>query len=148
MKLNQKNRVTTPFGDFQIDVENLVDQFFRDGSKCSSEKCWTPQISVSESDTGYEMTVELPGVDPADVNLEMQDGRLEISGEKKVAELGEGVKSVRDERQRGEFKRVFEFSKLVDSDQIRAEFKNGLLRIELPKSEKVLPRKIEIKVEN
>jgi HSP20 family protein len=152
MKLNQKNRVTTPFGDFQIDVENLVEQFFGDGSKSNpgkfnSEKGWTPRISVSESDTEYQMLVELPGVDPADVNLEMQEGRLEISGEKKNDELGEGVSSVRDERQSGEFKRAFEFSKLVEPDQIQAEFKNGLLKIVLPKSEKILPRKINIKVE-
>ncbi len=147
MKLNQKNRVTTPFGDFQIDVENLVDQFFGDGTKCSSSKGWTPRISVSESDIEYEMLVELPGVDPGDVNLEMQEGRLEISGEKKINELVEGVKSVRDERQSGEFKRAFEFSKLVEPDQIQAEFKNGLLKVVLPKSEKILPRKIDIKVE-
>ena len=153
MKLNHKNRVSTPFGDFQVDVENLVGHLFGEGSKACSTKgdeccdaTWTPRVSVIESDTNYQMVVELPGVDPADVTLEMQEGRLEISGEKKVDELEEGVDSVRNERLSGEFKRVFEFSKLVEADAIKAEFKNGLLTIELPKSEKILPRKINIQV--
>ena len=90
------------------------------------------------------MVVELPGIDPAEVSVEMQEGRLEISGEKKIAELAEGVNGVRDERLKGEFKRVFEFSKLIEPDEIKAEFKNGLLQIDLPKSAKVLPRKIDI----
>ena len=151
MKLNQKNRVSTPFGDFQIDVENLVDHFFRDGNKersSESQECsqsaWTPRVSVVESETAYQMVVELPGIDPADVSVEMQEGRLEISGEKKIAELAEGGNYVRDERLKGEFKRVFEFSKLIEPDEIKAEFKNGLLHIDLPKSAKVLPRKIDI----
>ena len=155
MKLNQKNRVSTPFGDFQIDVENLVDHFFRDRAKeCSGQdqECstaaaaWTPRISVSESETEYEMVVELPGFDPADVTVEMQEGRLELSGEKKIDDLAEGVEYLRDERLRGEFKRTFEFSKLIEPDQIQAEFKNGLLKIKLPKSAKALPRKIDIQV--
>lgn len=154
MQLNQKNRISTPFGDFRIDVDNLVDHFFHDGNKdccgkgheCSTA-AWTPSVSVVESETNYQMIVELPGLDPADVSLEMQEGRLEISGEKKIAELAEGANSVRDERLKGEFKRVFEFSKLVEPDEIKAEFKNGLLTIDLPKSAKVLPRKIDIQVD-
>lgn len=159
MKLNAKNRVSTPFGDFQVDVENLVGQLFGENSADgrtqdrydSADECcstaWTPRISVVESETDYQMVVELPGVDPAEVSVEMQEGRLEISGEKKAAELVEGVSSLRDERLSGAFKRVFEFAKMVEPDGIQAEFKNGLLKIELPKSARVLPRKIDIQVD-
>lgn len=154
MKLNQKNRVSTPFGDFQVDVENLVDHLFRDGKKsCSSQKqeCsvadWTPRVSVFESETNYQMIIELPGLDPNDVSVEMFEGRLEISGERKISDLPEGVNSIRDERLQGTFRRVFEFSKSVEPEGITADFKNGLLKIELPKSAKAMPRKIDIHVD-
>ena len=147
MKLKRHNRVATPFGDIQIDMENLVEQLFGERLKGSQPTAaFNPKIEVTESDSGYHVVVELAGVDPADVNVEMEEDRLEISGEKKVAELDEGVSSIKQERLVGSFKRIFEFSKQVEPDQIKAEFKNGLLKIDLPKSKKVLPRKIKIDV--
>ncbi len=148
MKLNQRNnRVATPFGDFQFDVDNLFDQVF--GSRYSNgatPERWIPRVSVTESEQGYEMLVELPGVDPESVNLEMHDNRLEVSGEKVLPELEEGVKAIRQERVAGKFSRSFEFGQQVDADKIEATYDHGLLRINLPKSETVLPRKIEVKV--
>ena len=92
------------------------------------------------------MVIELPGVSATDVSIEMEDDRLVVSGEKKIDELAEGFTSLRDERRKGKFSKSFEFSKQINPDAIQAEFKNGLLNVVLPKSEKVLPRKIEIKV--
>lgn len=137
------NRVKTPFGDFQIDMDNLMDHFFGETQRGTTS--WSPRISVAESDSEYRMVIELSGVDPENVSIEMKEGRLEISGEKKVAELPEGFNLIRDERVAGEFKRTFEFSTLVDADRIEANITSGLLHLVLPKSEKVLPRKIEIK---
>lgn len=148
MNINQcNNRVSTPFGDFQIDVDNLFDQVFGDRTKSPETTTdWTPRVSISESESAYGFIMELPGVDPSSVSIEMKDSQLEISGEKTLAELGEGVKSLREERYRGKFLRRFEFAQQVNSDAISAEYKNGLLTIELPKAESVLPRKIEITV--
>lgn len=148
MKLNNTiNRVATPFGEFQLDVDNLFDHVFGGRSERENgSKVWSPRVSITESDTEYGMMVELPGVDPSDVSIEMKDNQLEISGVKNRAELPEGTKNVRDERPVGDFKRSFEFSQQVDADKISAEFKNGVLTVALPKSQTVLPRKIEIKV--
>jgi HSP20 family protein len=151
MKINQcNNRVSTPFGDFQIDVDNLFDQVFGDRGDRSKtprpETDWTPRVSISESETAYEFVMELPGVNPSSVSIEMKDNQLEVSGEKVLSELSDGFKSLREERYRGSFRRQFEFAQQVNSDAIAAEFKNGLLTIGLPKAESVLPRKIEIKV--
>lgn len=150
MKLNQNNRVATPFGDFQIDMENIVDHLFGDRVRGSQPKStqWSPQVSISEGEKTYNVIVELPGVNPENVTVEMEEGRLEISGSKEIPELEEGFDSLKQERSSGSFKRVFEFSKQVEPDQIKADFKNGLLTIVLPKSEKVLPRKIQIDVSN
>ena len=101
MKLNQSNRIATPFGDFKIDVENLVDHFFGDLPKTSQTGNWSPRVSISENETRYQVTVELAGIDPENVSLEMQEGRLEISGEKSIPELGEGFTSLKEERSGG-----------------------------------------------
>ena len=149
MKLNPStNRVTTPFGDFQIDVDNLFDHVFGREAKPGSanRQTWSPRVHVTESETEYQMQIELPGVNAGDVSLEMKDNHLIVAGSKQLDELADGIKRLRDERLSGEFERVFEFSQQVDSDRIEAEFKNGILAITLPKSETVLPRKIEIKV--
>lgn len=150
MKLNQRNRVATPFGDIQIDMENLVEQLFGERTKGSQGSQATtgfnPLVEVSEHDSNYQVIVELAGVNPADVNVELEEDRLEISGEKKATQLQDGVSPLKQERLSGTFKRVFEFSKQVEPDQITAEFKDGLLTVVLPKSKKVLPRKIKIDV--
>lgn len=155
MKLNTaNNRVCTPFGDFQIDVENLFDHLLGD-RPAAGVVAWSPAANILESDSAYTVELELPGVSPDQVTVEMQDSTLEISGNKQVASTDEPesepqdinkVKYLKTERRSGSFRRKFKFATLVDSDRIEARFENGLLLIDLPKSEKVLPRKIEIKV--
>ncbi len=146
MHCNQtKNRIATPFGDFQVDVENLFEQFFGDRPVAPQGR-WLPHTNISESDTAYRVSIELAGVKPADVTVEMHDGVLEVSGKREKVELPEGVRALKVEQRSGEFRRKFEFPTLVDADAIEAAYENGVLSIELPKSEKVLPRKINIKV--
>jgi HSP20 family protein len=147
MKFNQfNNRVTTPFGDFQLDVDNLFDQVFGERTKTCKPADWTPRVAVNETETSYDLVMELPGVDPSEVSIEAKDNQLEISGSRSAVELEEGVKSLRNERLHGSFSRKFEFKQPVNNDAISAEFKHGLLNVSLPKSETVLPKKIEIKV--
>lgn len=140
-----KNRITTPFGDFQVDVENLFEQFFGD-QEVASQGRWLPRTNIMETDTAYRVSIELAGVKPADVTVEMHDGMLEVSGKRDKAALPEGARALKVEQRTGEFRRKFEFPTLVDADRIEAAYENGVLSIDLPKSEKVLPRKINIKV--
>lgn len=131
-------------GDFQVDIENLFDHFFGNQQPSSSTKL-VPPANVVESETGYSLVMELPGVSPESVSIEMKDNRLEIGGNKTVAKAAEGERVAKSERRGGEFRRQFEFATQIDADAITADFKDGLLTITLPKSEKVLPRKIEIR---
>lgn len=71
----------------------------------------------------------------------------EISGEKKIPEPAEGSKLLKSDRQSGTFSRTYKFSTQLDADKISASFKNGMLLVELPKSDQVRPRKIEVKIE-
>ncbi len=144
MKIQNDRRVRTPFSDLHIDVDDLVGHFFGDRN-VGSGPAIVPPVAITEDESGYSIVVELPGVRGEDVSLEMTDGILHISGEKEIAELAETSTYLRNERKKGCFKRVFEFAKSVDADRIEAVFENGLLRISLPKSEKILPKKIEIK---
>jgi HSP20 family protein len=145
MRIKNDRRVRTPFSDLHIDVDDLVGHFF--GDRHPDATAFVPPVSISEDDSSYAVTVELPGVRGEDVNLEMTEGLLQITGQKAIEEPSEGTVSLREERQQGNFKRVFEFAKAVDTERIEAVFENGLLQVTLPKSEKILPRKIEIKTQ-
>lgn len=147
MKINHRNnRVSTPFGDFQIDVDNIFDHVFGDRTQTQTASAWKPRVSVNETTTGYELAMELPGVDPRNVDIEMNDNQLEIQGTREAVELAEGETSLRDERDHGSFSRKFGFKQQVDNDAISASFKHGLLTVNLPKAKCVLPKKINIKI--
>lgn len=152
--MKTKNRIdhawNQSFGNMQLDLENFVDHLFgkqRSQCKTNREECgWTPRTNVVETETGYSIELELPGFAADQVNVEIKEGVLEVSGEREKSTLDEGSTLVRRERPVGKFSRRFEFSTQVDSDKVEAEFKLGLLKLVVPKSEKELPRKIEIKV--
>ena len=134
-------------GDFQVDIENLFDHFFKDpttAAKANGSVKLVPRSDVVESEKGFSLVMELPGVTAEDVSIEMKENVLEVSGTKRVAELEEGQRSAKSERRGGEFTRKFEFASRVDADSITANFKDGLLAISLPKCEKAMPRKIKI----
>ena len=133
-----KNRTGSPLTDFALDVENIFEQVFGEGTTSSnSNSDWVPRSNVIESDGAYSVELELPGIASEDVTVELKDGSLEISGEKKMADLSEGSKLLKSERRSGSFQRSFKFSTQLDADKISATFKNGVLLVELPKSEQV-----------
>lgn len=131
-------------GEFQFDIENLFENILGNVNPVARDR-FAPATNVTESETGYTVVMELPGVSPDDVSIEIKDNTLDVHGNKTVTEPAEGERQARSERRSGEFGRKFEFSTLVNADDISAEFKHGLLTIVLPKSEKALPRKINIK---
>ena len=143
--MKTSKRCNNRMGDLQIDLETIFDQFFGK-QPVAPNSDWTPRTDIVESEKEYAMTMELPGVDIEGVSVEMQDGVLDIYGERQSDELGENQTRVKTERQVGKFRRSFEFPTQVDADRISAEFKSGLLLVTAPKSEKVLPRKIEVKI--
>lgn len=143
MKLG--NRIDNRLGEFHVDIENLIDHFFGPTNEGEAANNWRPAASLSESENAYSLIMELAGVASEDVSIEMQDGKLEVSGEKKVDFEVEGEQLLKSERPSGRFRRTFDFATQVDPDGIEAEFNNGMLKIKLPKSQKVLPRKIQIK---
>jgi HSP20 family protein len=107
---------------------------------------WTPAVDVSETETEYLIKAEIPEVKKEDVKVTLQDGMLTIQGERKQEKEEKGKRYHRIERSYGTFVRSFELPVNVDEGKAKADFKDGVLTLNLPKSEKAKPRAIEVKV--
>ena len=107
---------------------------------------WVPSVDVSETDGEYQIKAEIPDVKKEDVKVTLEDGVLTIQGERKQEKEEKGKKYHRVERSYGSFVRSFTLPDLVDEEQVKAEFKDGVLNLQLPKSEKAKPKSIEVKV--
>ncbi len=105
---------------------------------------WKPRSSVVDLDDKYEITSELPGMSREDVSIELDNGILTISGEKKEQHDSKERNLHLNERAFGMFRRSFRLQPEIDGDQIEAKFDNGILTVTLPKPEKAVAKKIEI----
>ncbi|MBN1626440.1 MAG: Hsp20/alpha crystallin family protein [Deltaproteobacteria bacterium] len=104
---------------------------------------WTPTSNVTETEKQYVITLEVPGIDMKKTEITYKEDILSVKGVKK-SEIEEGEKSVCTERFAGSFSRDFRLAVKVDEDKIDATYKDGVLKIVLPKSESAIPRKIAI----
>jgi HSP20 family protein len=107
---------------------------------------WAPAVDIIEDDKEYLIKVELPEVQKDDVKVTVEGGTLTISGERKAEKEEKGRKFHRLERYYGRFERSFTIPDDAEPENVRAEFKDGVLRVHLPKSEKARPKQIEVKV--
>jgi HSP20 family protein len=107
---------------------------------------WAPLVDIAEDDKEYLVKVELPEVSKDDVNVTVESGTLTISGERKAEKEQKGRKFHRVERFYGRFERSFTIPDDAEADNVKAEFKDGVLRVHLAKSEKARPKQIEVKV--
>jgi len=121
--------------------------FFDDEPLFAKPGVAMPTVDVSEDEKAYRIEAELPGVDESDVDVTIKDNRLFLRGEKKSETEKKDANVRMSERQFGSFERTFELPDDVDSDKIKAEFSNGVLKLKLPKSTKgkSKERKISVK---
>ena len=124
-------------------LPRLFDRWFEDFGR---ELGFTPAVDVDETPTHYIVSCDLPGMHKADINIEVRDSQLVVSGERKEErEEGEKRSHYRAERYYGNFLRVFPLPSGVDSNLIEANYENGVLQIALPKVESATkPRQIKI----
>ena len=107
---------------------------------------WAPLVDIVEDEKEYLIKVELPEVHKDDVKVTVEGGTLTISGERKAEREVKGRKLHRVERFYGNFERSFSIPDDAESSEVKAEFKDGVLRVHLSKSEKARPKQIEVKV--
>jgi len=105
-----------------------------------------PKVNVYEYDDKVGVVAEIPGLDKKDLTVEVEDGVLTIAGDKHGLFDDEGAKVIRRELKHSSFKRSFELGELLDGENIKASFKDGLLSIEIPKTEPELPKVTSVKI--
>lgn len=105
---------------------------------------WAPPVDISEEKDRILITAELPGFKEDQIEIQSENGMLTLRGERKFEKEHDGKSYHRVERSYGQFVRTFSLPNNVDREKIKADFSNGLLRIELPKREDAKPKTIRI----
>lgn len=114
----------------------------------TQEYKWRPSADISETDDSFEVRVELPGVTKDDVHISVKDSLLTIKGEKRQEATDDSKDYRRVERRYGSFERRFSLPPKVEADNIKADFKDGVLTLSIPKPEDVKPKEIPIVAES
>ncbi len=129
------------------EVERVFDTFFgRRGLLAERDLAFVPAIDVEETDNEFIVKAELPGMEKKDIKISLTEDTLTISGERKREKEEKNKTYHRIEMAYGKFSRTIEFPCEVDPQKAKAVYKNGVLTVRIPKSEKSKPREIEIEV--
>ena len=149
MKAVQKISGLSPLESIKREMDRFFDDITPFSWRSNDEnyagtELWAPDTDMSETETEYIVTVDLPGIPKKDIQVNYQDHRLTISGERKKEEKEEKKDFVRRERYFGRFVRCFTLPAEVKDDKIKAEFKAGVLTVQVPKAEIKKPKTVLI----
>jgi len=120
------------------------DAFSRFINEPPSNRPWTPAVDIYETDNELVLKADLPEVDPKAIDVRVENQTLTVAGQRKFEQTGEDKGFHRIERSYGDFKRSFAVSNTFDTDQINAQYHDGVLTIMLPKREAAKPRQIKV----
>jgi len=136
-----------PLGSLWTEFNQVQDEFAKWLERASTVATTAPNMSVWEDENTVYAEADLPGIDPANLEVTVTEGnQLTVQGERKPAEIA-GAVWLRQERPFGKFARVVGLPALVDADKVEAKYTDGVLRLTLPKHEAAKPRKIVVKGE-
>jgi HSP20 family protein len=130
----------------QEEINRLFDNT-RETESSSATANWVPSVDIHEYTNRFELYVDLPGIEPADVELTLDGGVLTLSGvrhEQSITKSAEDLQVRRTERGYGHFHRRFVLPDTVDAEKVNATGKNGVLTVTIPKQPKAMPRRIQI----
>lgn len=138
---------SNPFEDLRRMEARLFEPFFRFPylDEAVTASTWNPAVDVAEESDRLLVKVEVPGMDEKDLRITFEDGLLTVSGERQF-ERKDDRNYHRIERAYGSFTRTFTLPRSVEAGQIVANYKNGVLEIEIPKREEARPKQIQINV--
>lgn len=125
-------------GDVQ--AKQALDRFFGD----AETNTWAPRVDVREEAERFVILADLPGIDPADIEVQMDKNVLTLKGERKSETKEDGAKFTRVERRYGSFERRFTLPESANAEGISAAGKHGVLEISIPKKPELAPRRIAI----
>lgn len=134
----------------QDEINELFRDFFRGWDAEGTEKrmgTWVPAVDIDENENEYVVHADLPGIPKKDINVSVDNGMLTLSGERKEEHKeGKGANR-RVERYYGSFTRSFTLPGSVDTEKVKAAYKDGVLSVTLPKREEAKPKQISVKVD-
>jgi HSP20 family protein len=125
---------------FQDTVNRMLDQ--------NAARPWVPAVDIFETENEWVLKADLPDVKLENVDIQIENGNLTLKGERKFQKEESGKGYQRVERSYGTFARYFSLPDTVDSENVRADYANGVLTVKLPKKEVAKPRSIKVQVNN
>ena len=138
-----------PFRDFSL-LQDRMNRLFDDAGRGwrpeepSATTTWSPAVDIFETENEIMVQAELPGVDRKDITLNLENNVLTLKGERRFEKETKQENYHRIERAYGAFSRSFSIPAIVNEEKIRADYKDGILKIALPKKDQIKPKQIKI----
>ena len=135
--------------DIQGDVNRLLDNFMgrQFNGEMAKGRAWLPAIDMHETKDNVVLKVELPGVREKDVTVSITGDLLSIKGERRWDDESKDQKFLHVERVYGQFERLVQLPMAVQTDKVKASYRDGVLEVTLPKAEELKPREIKINIQ-
>ena len=121
------------------EFDRIIDNVFHHSIEKNASISYKPLMNVNETNTEYKVSMDLPGIKKNDIEVNVSDGVLTISGERKLNKDYQDSNYIWQEANYGSFKRSFELDHMIQEDKIKAQFKDGVLSLTVPKVEEVKP---------
>jgi HSP20 family protein len=136
----------TPFTEMDR-LNHVVNRFFDKSYEASAPVAWSPAIDVTEDKEKIVLTADLPGLAEKDLDVQIEKDVLTLRGERSIERKNDAEHYRRFERVAGSFVRSFTLPPLVDTEQVTAQLKDGVLTLTLPKKPEAQPKKISVKIQ-
>ncbi len=148
MPMIRYNPLTTEADDFPAGLRLFQDSLSRLFSEPASRP-WSPAVDIYETENEVVLKADIPDVEPKSVGIQLENGTLTLKGERQFEQQKNGHKGFhRIERSYGSFVRAFSLPETIDGEKVKADYKNGVLTITLPKKEVAKPKTINVEVNN
>lgn len=147
MPVLKYNPFSTELEDFPAGLRVFQDSLSRLFSEPASRP-WSPAVDIYETENELVLKADLPDIDPKNVGIQVENSTLTLKGERKFEQEKNGKGFHRIERSYGSFVRAFSLPETVDSEHVKADYKNGVLTITIQKKEVAKPRTINVEVSN
>lgn len=143
--MNGLTRYSPTFRSLRREIDRLFDDLLNPSEENETRmSMWSPHTDISETDDRYVLRMDMPGLSRSDLNIELRNDTLTVSGERKNEHEESRENFHRVERSYGRFFRSFTLPNAGDTEKVKAQMKDGVLTIEIPKREESKPRRIEI----
>lgn len=149
MKITKRKSEPTAIESMRREMDRFFDEltpfsWMRENNGGSIMDVWAPSTDMSEDENEYVIKMDIPGMTKDDIEVNFEDNRIIIRGERSEEEEEEKKDYIRKERYDGSFYRSFTIPKTVEEDQIKAKFEEGVLKINLPKAEVSKPKEVKV----